>query len=506
MPNSPDPTRARRSWPLLVLTPLLALVALMSWAVASPTGSSPDDDYHLASIWCGLGDRPGICEEVPGHPDQRAVPAEVAQVLCKGTFPHFYPNCLSKGLQPAGSMVPTTRGNFSGVYPPVYYGFMSVFVTPDFTASVILMRVVNSVLFVGIGALLFWLLRPDRRRTLLWMWAIGTIPLGLFLIASTNPSAWAIIAGGSLWLALVGWFESSGWRATVLGVLSAVLAVMGAGARADSAMYTGVAVVVGLILAFRPGRTAWLKLILPAAILVVAVAFYFAAGQAGVSSGGLTGGHGSSGLSPFVLFATNLVALPYLWMGNLGTWGLGWLDTPLPSAVYITTIGVFCAVVFAGLRSNSARKGTALGLLFGLLVAIPSWVLLKSDATVGLEVQPRYILPLLLMFAGVAVFEAQRRLRFTPLQLGVAVFGLAVAETIALNVNMRRYISGLSIQDPNLNHHVQWWWNVPVSPMVVWIAGAIAFAGALVCALWLLPDLRPGRPVREPAAPLEARV
>jgi len=37
------------------------LVALGAWSVASPVGASPDEDYHLVSIWCSHGERPGLC-------------------------------------------------------------------------------------------------------------------------------------------------------------------------------------------------------------------------------------------------------------------------------------------------------------------------------------------------------------------------------------------------------------------------------------------------------------
>ena len=40
--------------------PVLALVAILSWGFASSVGSSPDDDFHLSSIWCGQGER-DIC-------------------------------------------------------------------------------------------------------------------------------------------------------------------------------------------------------------------------------------------------------------------------------------------------------------------------------------------------------------------------------------------------------------------------------------------------------------
>ena len=40
---------------VIQLVPLLAILALACWALASPVGSSPDDNFHLASIWCAGG-------------------------------------------------------------------------------------------------------------------------------------------------------------------------------------------------------------------------------------------------------------------------------------------------------------------------------------------------------------------------------------------------------------------------------------------------------------------
>ena len=41
----------RRAIPILIVV-IAAAVAGLAWAISSPIGSSPDEDYHLASIWC----------------------------------------------------------------------------------------------------------------------------------------------------------------------------------------------------------------------------------------------------------------------------------------------------------------------------------------------------------------------------------------------------------------------------------------------------------------------
>ena len=70
VPEQPPPARPAR--PVRAPDPrsmllaglcALALVAVgLAWSLASPAGSSPDDDFHLASIWCATGD-PAVCRQ-----------------------------------------------------------------------------------------------------------------------------------------------------------------------------------------------------------------------------------------------------------------------------------------------------------------------------------------------------------------------------------------------------------------------------------------------------------
>src|SRR5690606_15284365 len=131
----------------------------------------------------------------------------------------------------------TKRGNFVGAYPPVFYSVMNVFVGDDILGSVVLMRTVNILLFVGLTTALFLLLPATRRPTLIWGWVITTVPMGLFLLASNNPSGWAVTGVGTAWIALLGYFETSGWRKWLLGAVFAAATLMAAGSRGDAAVY-----------------------------------------------------------------------------------------------------------------------------------------------------------------------------------------------------------------------------------------------------------------------------
>lgn len=487
----------------LYLVPALAVIALLAWAFASPMGSSPDDDFHLVSIWCGNPANTQAC--APGDsPQSRTVPeALVDGAHCFARDPAIGAACQLETVDfdPRDTTI-TERGNFYGAYPPVYYAFMSVFVTPDILWSVALMRIVSVLLFVGLATALFALLPLRRRPSLVWGWLVTVIPLGLFLISSNNPSGWAIVGVGSSWLALLGYLESTGRRRIALGALFVLSVLMAAGARSDAAIYTGLGIVLVLGFTFRRERGYLLAAILPFVMGVVAGIFFLTSGQ---SNSGLSGFGGATGTmgeviensnDPVSQLFQNLVNIPSLWAGALGSWPIGWFDTAMPAVVTFGGVACFVAVVFGGLGAMSWRKAAILGIAGLTLWLLPAWVLFRGNDPVGQQVQPRYLLPLIVMFAGMAVLAiGERRLRFTLLQRSLIVGTLSIVQFIALYANLRRYVQGVGQGGWNLDAG-GWWWNIPFSPMAVLVAGSVAF-GALA---WILVREVAARPVQSPSA------
>lgn len=214
-------------------------------------------------------------------------------------------------------------------------------------------------------------------------------------------------------------------------------------------------------------------------------------------------------MSPIAQLVSNLRDLPWLWTGGAGTWGLGWYDTTMPNTVWVVMLGVLFAILLWGLSAMNSRKGIALGLALLAFTVIPLYVLYGKGARVGEWVQPRYLLPLLLILVGVALFGfARDHLGFSRLQAAVLFVAVSVANSLSLHSNLRRYITGLDEPGFNLNANIEWWWNIPVSPMIVWFGGSAAFALALVGLwLWLYPrGERIGESPRdEPAAVERAR-
>ncbi|WP_051087272.1 MULTISPECIES: DUF2142 domain-containing protein [unclassified Leifsonia] len=479
----------------VVLVPVLALVVLLGWALASPIESSPDDGFHQASIWCAGGEQKGICEAVPGHPDQRAVPGEVEGngAPCYAARPDVSASCLAPTTR--DGMVPTERVNSRGQYPVLYYTAMRLFVSPDVTVSLMIMRVVNALLFVGLSTLVCLLLRGSRRTTLVWGWFISMVPLGIFLIPSVNPSSWALTSAGLLWISLVGYFETRGWRQAALGALAVIAALMGGGARSDSALYSILMVGVAMLLAVRwKDRRFWLQSILGFAIAVISFLLYLTAQQS----------HSPLGQGDFVgsrvdLAFHDLINMPLLWAGTVGQEGLGWRDTPLPTSVWVIGLVAFGALTFGGLRAMNVRKGLVLAGGVVVLIVLPLYILVSIRSVVGPWLQPRYLLPLIIVVAGVALFQiGKHRIGFTRVQWAVLGISLIVMQTVALHENIRRYVTGNDVWGFNLSANVEWWWHLPFGPQALWAFTSLAFGVLVVFAITEFRSWTPTSGVDEP--------
>jgi hypothetical protein len=457
--------------------PVMLFVALVSWALASPLGASPDEDYHLASIWCGGGIKSGLCE--PGDSGvERRVPAVLLDSSrCYAFKPDQSASCPQ---QPSTVLVNTDRGNFDGGYPPLFYGAMSVFAGEDVSASLLMMRAFNAFLFIAVTTTLFFLLPRSRRAPLVWGAAVTIVPLGMFLIPSVNPSSWSVISAATLWVSLVAFFKERGRKRRIsFAVIALLMTLVGAGARGDSAVYSVLAMGVALVITFEKTRRYALNALLPAGLAVICVFLFFVAGQSAVVNPDSFEGASPGGLS--VLIQSNLALLPQLWAGALGYIGLGWLDTALPGIVWVSTLVVFGAFVFWGLQKLGARKAIALSLIFGSLILIPLYILVHDRVLVGAGVQPRYIYPLIIMLAGVALVGLNRDdLLFSRAQLVIAAVMLTIANADALHVNIRRYVTGTDVVGVNLSTSVEWWWNLPISPTWVWVLGSASFGMALL--------------------------
>lgn len=465
-----------------IAVPILAFVALIAWSFSAAVGSSPDDDFHLPAIWCGVGERPGLCElpagETAESTTQRMVPAPILSSTCYAFNSDASASCWrgdESGMALAG------RANIDGLYPPIFYATMSVFATPDVAASVITIRIVNSAFIVGILSLVFFAL-PRRLRPALLISTIATsVPLGLFLYASTNPSSWAMLSAAMIWICTYGSLESSGRRRVLLVALAILGTILGAGARADAAIFAVFGIALGLLLGLRNVRRQWIAAAGAILNIGIAAAFYLSAGQGRAAIVGLDG---SSPPLTTAQHVNNLLGVPGLWTGALGQWGLGWLDTILPPTVWVLTTAVFAGAIFVGVRDASRRRLLAISAAALAIWVVPFVMLGLSNAVIGTQVQPRYVLPLMIILLGVATVGMSREHVWRGHHIAAGGIALSLAALVALQFNFRRYTTGLDGNNLDPGASAEWWWQSTPSPLFFWVTGSLAFTLMLALLWW----------------------
>ncbi len=173
---------------------------------ASPVGASPDDNFHMTSIWCAQGERADMCEST-GVAGERAVLDEVANSsVCFAFVPEHSGRC---DTQRSGLIV-TGHGNFKGLYPRSSIPRLH-HLHLGCADSVLIMRLFNLSSPLHSSPSVYVFVDRKLRAPMLWGLLLTTVPTGVFLIASVNPSGWAIVSAGTLWVALAGYLRAPTW-------------------------------------------------------------------------------------------------------------------------------------------------------------------------------------------------------------------------------------------------------------------------------------------------------
>ncbi|MDP9806003.1 hypothetical protein J2S70_000585 [Trueperella bonasi] len=477
----------------VVLPPLLLFFTLVIWGYAVAPFGEPDSDYHLASIYCSGGEN-GMCE--PGStPTTRLVREDATQTMCFGQEETENDPCRLRSVN-SGQLVETDRGNFSEQYPQLFYTTAALALDAETSESFYSIRTLNSAL-VSFGLGLLAAVLPLARRRALWMTVSATVvPLGLFIIASINPTSWTVFGPLFIYFAVVGVFETAGWRRYVLAALALTALLFVGGARYDAGAYCLLALFLAVFVTVkfdRRGTTIELTIL---GLLGVTGIFALFAGVLdsvpGLESLSamidtlVTGGDGNVGRRNIV---DNTLTVPYIWLGAFGTWPLGWFDVPIPWSVPALTIFVFCGLVFSSLRQIYWRTAIASISVLAVLIFVPVYILFDRGMAVGEWFQPRYVLALLVLFLGILIIHAN--LELTRSQRITITISLAVAQLIALRAVALRYRFGTAYTN-ELGVTQQW------HPMMYALAGGVTFA-IFVGYVWLFLE-RSGNSTAVPAA------
>ena len=466
------------------------------WSVASPPLSAADDNFHLTSIVCVQGSGP-FCERVDEVTVR--VPLSISDAPCYIKEGFRGADCFRWHPEP----VETTHWNRNGEHvPQPYYWTMSRFLGLDLWSSIITMRITNAfvasiLLFGGLA-----LLSGGLRTAFALAWLVTMVPVGIFHIASMNPSAWATAGIATFWAFLLGALSARNqrpWlRYALIGftVISGLIAIAG---RSDSVIYIGATVLAVSILRWRTVKgMLWYWLPLGALIVIglilggsriaraielvqiqlpnVGDLIFEWAPRFHLSEWPL--------LVYYVFGGSTPVFLPY----EVGyTMGVGWdknaawLPTEFPAVVGFFGVGAAAIAVGLGLTRYSARKIVTIAIMVVTVFTMSfGWTWLSGF--IGWP-QARYYVGAVVVAVGFSLLSSRARplpmRRMHAVVIGTLT-GLAGAAALATVV--RKTTNGQSVPGTHwleYESYIQWWWwnisELPVPhPNVLVLMGALA--------------------------------
>jgi hypothetical protein len=442
----------------------LSFGILASWALASPPGSSPDEDAHLTTAWCiskyGIGD----CLEVP----LRVVESGKCFFLNADNLPTCEYGIKRSEVNPERVLNKN-----------IYYKFLSYFINQnDIDLSVIKMRMINAFISSIVLMIVILLSTKNVSNATIMGWLIVNVPLGFFITSSINSSSWPYIFTSALFPLLYNIFKKDLWSIPVIFKIFFIMILfyISSQVRVDVLLFLVIYLVTFIPILFSSdfNEKRTLKFLKNKKILSW---FSFI-------------------LSIFLLKETwnrsrqvefrqyeisdweNFTRLPSIITGIFGSWGLGSLEVRMPSITFIIAITVVLSIIFLSFKYANSSEIQALVNLIIFAFAIPFFVLVRSNLRVGEWVQPRYILPIFYGIIMLSLLILLRHLnRHNIYTLIVTSFLITLAYAFAFYTTLRRYTIGLSAYDFNLVNESSWWWSfvyVPY-PLVVFLFSVTSY-------------------------------
>lgn len=494
-------TKLTKNTVLIFIVAILTWLTLAAWALSSPIGASPDEDFHQTMIYCA-GGKTERCSEGGaryGH--------------CYTMRPTASANCSSYAnlSEPKASQV------VLGHYPPLYYSFMALFIGDNLSTTTILVRLANVTLmvFFALGSII--LTQQAHKPAVVISWLVASMPTGMYFLSSLNPTAWIILSIASAWGPFLSIFKSNDHKALNICriVFIILVCIMGFGSRGEAILWIPIMFITILILILpikiSLERQKIIKIVFFIALLLLPLFL-------------LLDSYASQKISRFLVLSNSfgLALEKYFYVpkwpliqntfnilfgvtgipGVPGS-GLGTHDVPVPAMAFIFIAYALCSCIVIGITRLYVRKVIAISFLISSILIITSflWTLQDWD-----YLQGRYFLPLLFPLIGLFLLSKDATFVGTKWQLLSILLSLAVANCLVLLSISLRFVYGVVYQStrypltpnaPDINPSrlfvegvPSWWWpNFPFGPSDLWIIGSVCFASLMIIIWrWLCSD------------------
>jgi len=455
-----------------------------TWAVISPIGSAPDDDYHLTSIWCVNGVNNSCnSSDIPGAVLAPRVFVSWPPCFVRWPISSKSAKCTEEGLP--NQLIATFKHNGNGTYPNLFYKTMNLFAGDNYYNSIIAMRLFN---LTFASVMLFLALvsaKTNLTKSALGAWGLVLIPHGIFLIVSTNPHSWTITALSFFWVfiqTVVDSKEKFSRKNLIpyLGILICLITALGS--RKDSPFYL---LVTLLILFLVNTETRMFKVLsykiksfIFGTLIIIGGLFIYLASK--LTEANLDFSFPSKDVKsktpdaffelllsiPSAVFSLFGSQEPFYdqYSGKLLTsfsYGLSWSDFYLPSFSSNILLVVFLIIVTLNMRLASIQKILSLITLFLIYICI----ILITKGSYGntiegyntIQFQPRYFIPLLLIFTGIALYHKPAvQSEMSKATLIVLSFFAATSYSVNWLSVFSRFTSGANVPYTDLDYPTEW--------------------------------------------------
>lgn len=388
-------TPQRRTLVAVLILVAAVVAASLAWVVASPVGSSPDEDFHVGSMWCPPPvDKTGCQISTKDGEKAVMVPQSLAKeyVTC---YAFDHDNSALCALNASDEeLAPTLRWD-DGNYPWGYYQFAHLFVQRSTSHAVLALRTVNTLLAIGLIGAIIALADSGLKRAISVGVTVAWLPMGVYFVAGMNPSSWAMTGTFAFAAGLLAATRSAGPRRVGLIACALAGAVLACTSRGDSAFFLFV-VTVALAFAVPLSRR-----IIPEATLacVASVVGIWVMARTNVAASHLGSGNELAEYSLKHIAWLNVSSLPNYLRGFVGhLLGPGWNDVSYQGTVSYGASVVVIAVLCWSLRSLSWRKALSAITVAGAITGVPVVIGLRGHFNNVLTYQPRYMLPLFAVF------------------------------------------------------------------------------------------------------------
>ena len=440
----------------IVLSSFFLFTVLATWSFCAPVNSGYDPTFHLGNIWCGWGESKGKCENLGLR--SYGFAADVPSIL-QG----FDSDFLSEQ-----EIAPPEARSF-------FYRIMRVFVFNDATASVLLMRILQSFLVAFVFGSLMYLSKQQNRLAILAAWTFTVVPIVVSTLPQTTPRSWAYLAGMSSWAFLLLALErskshQSAWHLWVWFAFSVFLAVA---SRWDATLFVVFSSALILVVHFLKEQKinirifAWVLIGMTGLGLLARTIFPRLASYT-------TFDLSSTFTSGKTIF--QVIHIPENIADGLGL-GVRLVDLG-PDLIGIIGVVLFTVVLTRSMADANRHQVFAVASIALFMFLAMFQITLNWTEQIGPS--GVYVVQLLTVMLGLSITYSDQNQNYLTRSSHRALFTTLLGLTHALALFSRmewavRPNNELNDTYINLSLNGGWWWNSPVGPNIIFMIGAIAF-------------------------------